>query len=65
MIVIPKSVTPARIEENFALMDFELSEEDMKALDSFSRPDGRLIEVKVNGKVRDAGHPHYPFNIEF
>lgn len=65
VIVIPKSVTPSRIEENFALLDFELSEADMKTLDGFARPDGRLIEVKVNGKVRDADHPHYPFNIEF
>ena len=31
-VTIPKSVTPARIEENFEIWDFELSDADMDAI---------------------------------
>jgi len=36
-IVFPKSVTPARIEENFALFDFELSAADVDALSALNK----------------------------
>jgi 2,5-diketo-D-gluconate reductase A len=36
-IVFPKSVTPARIEENFRLFDFELTEEDVALITALDR----------------------------
>jgi 2,5-diketo-D-gluconate reductase A len=36
-IVFPKSVTPARIQENFELFDFELGPDDVQAIDALDR----------------------------
>ncbi|MFC0673751.1 aldo/keto reductase [Brachybacterium hainanense] len=40
-VVIPKSVTPARIVENLAAKDLALADEEIAAIDALDRPDGR------------------------
>jgi len=67
LCVIPKSVTPSRIEENFNVLDFKLSEEDMKTIDSFNRNwHGCVPRITVDGKLvaRDGKHPQFPFGVD-
>jgi len=64
VIVIPKSVTPARIQENGDVFDFTLTDQEMKDIAGFDC-NGRLIVPMVEGKPRDASHPHFPFHVEF
>ncbi|GAA4729919.1 aldo/keto reductase [Modestobacter marinus] len=40
-IIFPKSVTRARVEQNFDLFDFALSDDDMREIDGLDREDGR------------------------
>jgi 2,5-diketo-D-gluconate reductase A len=42
LVVIPKSVTPARIRENFQVLDFKLDDSDLSAIAGLDRPNGRI-----------------------
>lgn len=58
-VVIPKSVTKSRIEENFNIFDFELNDEDINSINTLDCNE-RFCHLDW---VKD--HKDYPFNIEF
>ncbi|VDK45014.1 unnamed protein product [Taenia asiatica] len=59
IVVLVKSVTPERINSNFDVFDFELTEAEMAKLNSIVSS-GRIIRWPAIAK-----HPEYPFNDEY
>ncbi|KAL7030659.1 hypothetical protein ACKWTF_006743 [Chironomus riparius] len=55
-VVIPKSVTKERIISNIDVFDFELTDEDIKDLESFGYTQ-RACVLEIDGS-----HPDYPFH---
>ncbi|XP_005386922.1 PREDICTED: 1,5-anhydro-D-fructose reductase [Chinchilla lanigera] len=59
VIVIPKSVTPHRIQKNIQVFDFELTEQDMNDILSLDK-NLRLTTFPIT-----KNHKDYPFHIEY
>ncbi|XP_078664287.1 aldo-keto reductase family 1 member A1-A-like isoform X2 [Branchiostoma floridae x Branchiostoma belcheri] len=59
VVVVPRSITPARILENSQIFDFELSTEDMETLSRLNK-DARITKF---GMCDD--HPQWPFSGDF
>ncbi|EHH18857.1 Aldo-keto reductase family 1 member C-like protein 1, partial [Macaca mulatta] len=56
VVVLAKSFSEKRIKENFQIFDFELTPEDMKAIDGLNR------NLRYDNA---ANHPYFPFSEEY
>ncbi|XP_036615548.1 prostaglandin-E(2) 9-reductase-like [Trichosurus vulpecula] len=59
VVVLAKSFTEKRIKENFQVFDFQLTPEDMKAIDGLNK-NPRYVNLRNSQE-----HPNYPFNDEY
>ncbi|XP_035880951.1 aldo-keto reductase family 1 member C15-like isoform X6 [Phyllostomus discolor] len=59
VVVLAKSFNEKRIKENFQIFDFELTPEDMKAIDGLNR-NFRYFQARIF-----ADHPDFPFHDEY
>ena len=61
ILVIPKSVTKSRIQENFNIFDFQINADDMNAINGLNCDNRLLISRSVSLK----DYKYFPFNAEF
>ncbi|XP_074861450.1 prostaglandin-E(2) 9-reductase-like isoform X2 [Carettochelys insculpta] len=59
VVVLAKSFTRKHIEDNFKVFDFQLTEEDMKAIDSLNQ------NLRYDPFQKCLAHPEYPFADEY
>ncbi|XP_027888463.1 3-oxo-5-beta-steroid 4-dehydrogenase-like isoform X2 [Xiphophorus couchianus] len=59
VVVIPKSFSRERIQHNFQIFDFSLTEEEMKAIEALNK-NIRFVEL-----LMWSDHPEYPFHEEY
>ncbi|XP_014639176.1 PREDICTED: prostaglandin F synthase 1-like isoform X2 [Ceratotherium simum simum] len=59
VVVLAKSFNEKRIKENFQVFDFELTPEDMKAIDGLNR------NFRYDKMLFAVDHPYYPFSEEY
>ncbi|XP_070247334.1 aldo-keto reductase family 1 member C15-like isoform X2 [Myotis yumanensis] len=59
VVVLAKSFSEKRIKDNFQVLEFELTPEDMKAIDGLNR-NFRFFKLPFA-----VGHPYYPFSEEY
>ena len=59
IIIIPKSQKPERMEENFEIFDFDMSEEEIKEIDGLNGKDKRIQdeEEKLEKELKSAPAP--------
>ena len=52
-MTLSKTATASRLQENFDVFDFNLTEGEMKAIHGLARPDGRIVNPEGLAPVWD------------
>ena len=53
VVTLSKTSTASRLQENFDIFDFQLTEDEMKAIHGLARPDGRIVNPEGLAPVWD------------